>query len=94
MNKLPGASTVEPGMEDLVQAAVEDLSRRTGIAATQIQVLEARTITWPDAGLGCPQPGIAYTQVQVDGVLIRLQAGERAYEYHGGGRRAPFLCQK
>jgi hypothetical protein len=94
VNKATDAGTVEPGLEALVRLAGEDLAKRTGTPTTEIQLLEARTITWPDAGLGCPQPGMAYAQVQVDGVLIRLRANGREYEYHSGGGRAPFLCQK
>ena len=51
------------------------------------------SITWPDGGLGCPQPGIAYIQVQVDGYRILLSYKGAAYPYHGGGRRGPFLCE-
>jgi hypothetical protein len=36
---------------------------------------------------------MAYTQVQVEGTLIRLQAGNQIYEYHSGNNRPPFLCK-
>jgi hypothetical protein len=50
---------------------------------------------WSDAGLGCPQPGMAYIQVPQDGYLIILRANNQLYNYHGGGRgdNPPFLCQ-
>ena len=35
-----------------------------------------------------------YTQALVDGSRITLSAGDRSYEYHAGGRRGPFLCEK
>jgi hypothetical protein len=44
--------------------------------------------------LGCPQPGLAYTQVQQEGLLIRLRVGKRLYNYHSGGGSAPFFCEK
>jgi hypothetical protein len=37
---------------------------------------------------------VAYTQVQVEGLLIRLRVGKRVYEYHSGGGRPPFLCEQ
>ena len=79
-------------MENLVIQAREDLAHRLSIPIDQIEVLEARSVVWPDAGLGCPQPGMRYKQVQMDGVLIRLQANGQVYEYHGGGGRRLFLC--
>jgi hypothetical protein len=94
MNATPGPAPLEPSLERYVLQAEEDLARRTGIAIDQITVLEVQPVTWPDGGLGCPQPGMAYIQVTVDGLLIRLHAGGRDYEYHSGGTRAPFLCQK
>ena len=78
----------------VVTQAQEDLAGRLGIESQQVTVVEVQSVVWPDGGLGCPQPGMAYTQVQVDGLLIRLQARGRIYEYHSGGARPPFLCEQ
>jgi hypothetical protein len=80
-------------MEPLVRMAKEDLAQRLDIQVEDIQVLEARGVVWPDASMGCPQPGMAYIQVPQDGSLIRLSAGGQNYDYHSGGNRMPFLCE-
>jgi hypothetical protein len=90
---VPTAS-VSPGLQPLVDQALEDLAARLGIDAQEIQVVEAKAVVWPDASMGCPQPGMSYKQVPRDGSLIRLAAGGRVYAYHGGGTRAPFLCEQ
>jgi len=72
--------------------AQKDLAHRLSVPIDQIEVLEAKSVVWPDASLGCPQRGMRYKQVPVDGVLIRLQAHGQVHEYHGGGRRGLFLC--
>jgi len=87
-------SAVEPGLESLIERAKEDLARRLSISVDQIVVLEARSVVWPDGGLGCPQPGMAYAQVPREGVLIRLRAEQRIYSYHGGAGTPPFLCER
>ena len=87
-NSTPYSSDIE----DLVIQAKEDLADRSSIPIDQIGVVEARSVVWPDASLGCPQQGMRYKQVQVDGVLIRLQANGQVYEYHSGGSRGLFLC--
>ncbi len=80
--------------EPLVRVAVDDLARRLGLGAAEIQVVEARAVVWPDRSFGCPRPGMLYPQVLQDGVLIRLQAQGREFAYHSGGGRPPFLCEK
>lgn len=83
-----------PALQKLVAQAKDDLARRLAIEADQIDVIEAKAVVWSDSSLGCPQPGMAYTQIPQDGLLIRLRAGKRLYHYHSGGRRSPFLCEQ
>ena len=75
-----------------VELAKADLARRRAVAPETIRVVEVRDVIWPNPGLGCPQPGLAYKQVPVDGLLIRLESGGQLFEYHSGGSKAPFLC--
>ena len=91
----PGTSVtgnpIDPELP-LVQAAVEDLAQRLDVPTEDITVVKALAVTWPDRSLGCPEPGMAYIQVQVDGALVVLEAGGRRYEYHGGDPLA--LCEQ
>jgi hypothetical protein len=91
----PTAAT-PPGddLQRLITEAREDLARRLSVAVEQIEVLEATAVVWPDAGVGCPEPGMRYRQVPVDGARIRLRTEGREYEYHSGGRRGLFLCER
>ena len=89
----PGAPTsIMGGMERLVEIAKADLAARLGVDAASITVVTAEAVTWPDGSLGCPQPGMSYTQVMVDGARIVLAVGGEEYAYHSGGNRSPFLC--
>jgi hypothetical protein len=96
-----GGATMTPSLstpntsalEGLVKKATEDLAQRLSIPLTQITLVEARSVVWPDASIGCPQPGMAYVQVPEDGALIVLEAEGKRYEYHNGGRRGLFLCE-
>jgi hypothetical protein len=81
-------------MQYLVDQAVADLAMRLKVDESKIVAVSAQSMSWPDGSLGCPQPGMAYTQVMVDGVLIQLNVNGTTYSYHSGGSRAPFLCQK
>ena len=34
-----------------------------------------------------------YIQILMEGYRIQLRLGDRIYEYHSGGQRAPFWCE-
>jgi hypothetical protein len=72
-------------------AAITDLAQRLSIPETEIKVVSVESVEWPDASMGCPQPGMMYAQVISPGYLVILEAGGRSYRYHGG-RNAMFLC--
>jgi len=93
MNVVPIPTPLDPALQKLVAQAQADLEQRLAIPIGQVELVAVQSVTWPDASLGCPQPGMGYLQVQVDGLLIRLSAGSRLYEYHSGGSRPPFLCE-
>ena len=39
-------------------------------------------VEWPDAGLGCPKPGMMYAQVVTPGFRLVFEYEGRQYEYH------------
>lgn len=89
-------TSVNPGSQpdnSFVLQAKEDLADRLKVETEQIELVEFKAVVWPDSSLGCPQPGMAYTQVQREGYLISLRFEGKLFDYHGGGNRAPFLCE-
>ncbi len=93
----PTMPTSNPGVDienPLVIQAKEDLAGRLGISPNHIALLSYEEVVWPDASLGCPQPGMAYIQVSQDGALIRLSVEGQVYDYHSGGNRDVFLCEQ
>lgn len=79
-------------LERQVLAAKADLAQRLGASPDEIEVVEARQVTWPDTSLGCPEPGMMYAQVLTPGVLVRLLYAGDHYRYHGGRAALPRLC--
>jgi len=94
----PSSAVVAPPLGPALTAMVDnsraDLARRRSVALDDVALVQVWTVVWPDGGLGCPQPGMVYPQVQVDGLLIRLRIGEQTFDYHTDGRRPPFLCER
>jgi hypothetical protein len=83
-----------PGLQRLADLAMQDLGSILGLEQGEIEVVQAAYVTWRDSALGCPQPGYQYMQVLTNGSRIRLRANKQVYQYHSGGNRPPFLCEK
>lgn len=75
-----------------IDEAKQDLAQRIGIAGDIVAIDAVWAVTWPDGSLGCPQPGMAYPQVLVEGILVLFRANGQEYRYHGDGQQALFLC--
>jgi len=76
-----------------IAPVVVDAAGRAGVTPDQVKVVSAEAMTFPDGSLGCPEPGMAYTQMVVDGFKIVAQAKGVTYDYRGtaNGFR---LCSK
>jgi hypothetical protein len=77
---------------EMIEAALADAANRSTTARTDITVVSAEAVTWPDGSLGCPQPGMMYTQALVSGYRIVLQAGDTVLNYHSAARGRPVFC--
>lgn len=76
----------------VVDPVVADIARLAAVPPDQVAVQSAEFVTFPDAGLGCPVPGMVYTQVQVDGYKIVAVAAGTTYDYRGTGQGKFRLC--
>ena len=77
---------------EMIEAALDDAANRSTTARADIKVTSAEPVTWPDGSLGCPKPGMMYTQALVAGYRIVLQAGEQTLNYHAMSRGKPVFC--
>lgn len=91
-----GKKTVEKAVMnapvDMIEAALTDAANRSTTAQADIKVISAEAVTWPDGSLGCPMPGMLYTQALVPGYRILLQAGDTVLNYHAAARGRPVFC--
>ena len=88
----PPDAAIPAGFERLIAVARADLAGRLGIDEAAISLIVAEFVTWPDSSAGCPQPGMAYTQVLVGGHRLVLAADGAQFHYHSAGGGDPFYC--
>ena len=76
----------------IVAPALDDLAERVGATPDDIEIVTSEMVTWPDGSLGCPEPGMSYTQALVEGSRVVLRYEDRVFLYHAGDDGQPFLC--
>lgn len=89
-----GPDGTEPELAAVVDAAVAELADELGIDPADVEVVVAEPVTWSDGSLGCPEPGMMYTQAVVDGYRVLLRAGDVEVAFHAGEGRVPLRCEE
>ena len=85
---------VKVNLNEQVEYARIDLAKRLGVELDAVVLANARAVTWRSAALGCPKPGLAYTDALVPGTLIFLKAGNALHAYHSKRDGMPFYCPR
>jgi hypothetical protein len=84
-----------PGLpEDLLARIVGHLAGELCLAPSAVTVERIERVTWRDGSLGCPEPGMAYTQALVDGFRVIVAVGEERFDYRTGGGGTFRRCHR
>src|SRR5437879_7524869 len=52
-----------------VEAALSDAAAHLGVSRVDLQVQQVEAREWSDSSLGCPRPGLMYSQIVTPGYL-------------------------
>jgi hypothetical protein len=78
--------------QQMLDALLEQASDETGVPVDEISVVTAEAVTWSDGSLGCPEPGMGYTQALVPGYRVVLDVAGEEIHFHAGSDGAFFAC--
>jgi hypothetical protein len=87
-----GALDPGPVPPDLFSQILTDAATQAGVDSSALTLVAAQAVTWSDGSIGCPQPGVMYTQSLVDGYRVILAANGQQFDYHVGNRGSFVLC--
>lgn len=68
---------------EFLEPILDEAAPLTGAPREDLVIVRAERVVWPDAGLGCPEPGMAYPQVLVPGYWVVIEADGRMLDYRG-----------
>ena len=72
--------------------AIEDYLAEHQVTGTP-ELESAKAVTWPDSSLGCPSPGVSYTQALVDGLRVIVTVDGERYDFRFGTGTELKLCR-
>ena len=72
----------------------KDLALRLDVPPDSIVLSGASQVTWRSGALGCPEPGMNYTEALVPGSVIYLQVDNMIHAYHARFAGEPFYCPR
>jgi hypothetical protein len=90
----PSAVPAASPNPNIADAVVREAAAYAAVPPPDVRVVQLEAREWPDSSLGCPRPGLMYSQVVTPGYLIVVQAGTRTLEYHSDARGRVVLCKE
>ena len=78
---------------EMVDKLRAELAGQKGLAESDVKVISAEAVNWPNGALGCARPGAMYTQAIVPGYRVVLEAGGERFSYHASKRGQFKLCK-
>lgn len=97
MRPIATVAPSQPGVVGEVPDAILDpilVDARDRLDTDDVTVLVGEAVTWPNGSLGCPEPGMMYTQALVDGFKVVVTDGTTQLDYRVGNAGAFLLCEK
>src|SRR6266550_3712338 len=82
---LPGSSS-NTDAQPAVDAALRDAATHLGVSPPDLHVDQVEARQWGDSSLGCPKPGLMYSQIVTPGFLVVISGAGKQLEYHADTR--------
>jgi hypothetical protein len=94
---LPPMTGETPPVKGRVPQAILDpiLNQAAALARVdreQLVIVRAESVVWNDGSLGCPEPGMMYTQALVNGYWVVIDVAGQKYDFRVGSRGSFRLC--
>lgn len=82
-------SKVPQGILDPILKEAAALAK---VARDQLIIERAESVVWNDGSLGCPEPGMMYTQALVNGYWVVIKAAGQTFDFRVGRGGSFRLC--
>ena len=78
--------------QGILDSILSETARLAKVRREQLVIVRAESVVWNDGSLGCPEPGMMYTQAFVNGYWVVIDAAGQKYDFRVGSRGNFRLC--
>jgi hypothetical protein len=78
--------------QGILEAILAEAAKLAKVAREKLVIVRAESVVWNNGALGCPQPGMMYTDALVNGYWVVIDAGGKRYDFRVGGGGSFRLC--
>jgi hypothetical protein len=65
----------------ILDPILEEAAKLANVSREKLVIVRAERVVWNDGSLGCPEPGMMYTQALVNGYWIVVEAAGKKYDF-------------
>ena len=78
--------------QGILDPILKEAARLANVDRDQLVIVRAESVVWNDGSLGCPEPGVMYTQALVNGYWIVIEAAGKQYDFRVGSGGSFRFC--
>ena len=65
----------------ILDRIVDEAAKLANVPRERLLIVRAEAVVWSDGSLGCPEPGMQYTQALVNGYWVVVSAAAQTYDF-------------
>ena len=78
--------------QEILGPILDEAAARAHVPREQLVIVRAESVVWNDGSLGCPEPGMMYTQALVNGYWVVIKVGDQTHDFRVGRSGSFILC--
>jgi hypothetical protein len=76
----------------ILGSILNEAAKLANVPREQLAIVRAEAVVWGDGSFGCPEPGMEYAQILVNGYWVVINAAGQAYDFRVGRDGSFRLC--
>ena len=89
----PQTSQIESQVpKGILDPILKEAAKLANVPPQELAIVRAEAVVWNDGSLGCPEPGMEYTQALINGYWVVINAAGQEYDFRVGGGGSFRFC--